>query len=184
MKGFFGDFQVAVSVPANFLIQYHPTDHCTVLEPRSPSIGAFYEVQKRRSTDLEASKLWKGRSGNQVPDRHVQPIWSFQNRRSPFLDNKKFVNALDLLTHRSGRSSWLLNQLIPVLPGRAFHNFVASKSVDRRILCSLEMLVDDFWGFGIVKCSAGWVVWEAAIPRTKNNRKGVRSKDIWYFLQS
>ena len=34
----------------------------TVLEPRDQGIGKYCVVQKRRATDFEAPKLWKGRS--------------------------------------------------------------------------------------------------------------------------
>ena len=43
------------------LTQSVPTDPFTMLEPRDQEIGEFYEIQKLRWTDLEASKLWKGR---------------------------------------------------------------------------------------------------------------------------
>ena len=42
--------------------KYIPTDLFTILEPPNASIIKFYIVQKRRTTDFEASKSWKGRS--------------------------------------------------------------------------------------------------------------------------
>ena len=41
----------------------HPTDPFTILEPRDEEIVEFYAEQKRRATDFEAPKLWKGLSG-------------------------------------------------------------------------------------------------------------------------
>ena len=35
----------------------------TVLEPQDRGVGNFYVVQESRTTDFEASKLWKGPSG-------------------------------------------------------------------------------------------------------------------------
>ena len=40
-----------------------PTVPFPILEPHDQEIGEFYVVQKRRVTDFEAPKLWKGRSG-------------------------------------------------------------------------------------------------------------------------
>ena len=40
-----------------------PTDPFTILEPCDQEISSFYVDQKRRATDFEAPKLWKGRSG-------------------------------------------------------------------------------------------------------------------------
>ena len=39
-----------------------PTDPFPILEPRNPSIDKVYVALKRRSTDFEALKLWRGRS--------------------------------------------------------------------------------------------------------------------------
>ena len=41
---------------------FHPTGPFTVFEPQDQEVGKFYVVQERRTTDFEASKLWKGRS--------------------------------------------------------------------------------------------------------------------------
>ena len=42
-------------------------------------------------------------------------------------------------------------------PGRSIHDFGASKSADRRILCSSETPSDEFWGSTIVKVKVGSV---------------------------
>ena len=40
-----------------------PTGLFIISESQDEEIGKDYVVQERRSTDFEASKLWKGRSG-------------------------------------------------------------------------------------------------------------------------
>ena len=40
-----------------------PADPFTISEPQNQEIGKFYVVQDGLGTDLEAPKLWKGRSG-------------------------------------------------------------------------------------------------------------------------
>ena len=56
-----------VSLPQS-IIPLHtrtcPTDPLTGFEPRHQNIGEFRLARKRRTTVLEASKLWKGRSGS------------------------------------------------------------------------------------------------------------------------
>ena len=44
---------------------------------------------------------------------------------------------------------------IPALPDRTFRNFRALKTVDQRILCSLETSIDRLGGFQFVKCLVG-----------------------------
>ena len=46
-----------------------PTNLFTISELQDQKIVEFYVVQKRRATDFEASKLWKGSSGT---DPHPQ----------------------------------------------------------------------------------------------------------------
>ena len=41
-----------------------PTDSFRILEPHRLEISEFYLAQERRSSDFEALKLWKGRSGD------------------------------------------------------------------------------------------------------------------------
>ena len=43
-----------------------------------------------------------------------------------------------------------------MLPDRTFHNLKASKSGDRRILCSSEMRFDGYWSSEIEKGSVDW----------------------------
>ena len=44
---------------------------------------------------------------------------------------------------------------VPV-PGPAFFNLRASRSVDQRNLCSSETSIDGFYGSKVEKCSVGW----------------------------
>ena len=46
------------------IVRYNTTDPFSIWEPRNQEIGEFNIVQKHRATDLEALKLWKGRSGS------------------------------------------------------------------------------------------------------------------------
>ena len=39
----------------------NPTGSFTIIKPQDQEIGKFYFVQERRTTDLEAHQLWKGR---------------------------------------------------------------------------------------------------------------------------
>ena len=45
------------------LIDKHPTDPFIIPEPQNPLIVDLSVVEKRRSADFKALKLWKGRSG-------------------------------------------------------------------------------------------------------------------------
>ena len=40
-----------------------PTSPFTILQPRNREIGEFYVLQECRATDLQAPRLWNGRSG-------------------------------------------------------------------------------------------------------------------------
>ena len=44
----------------------HPTNRFTILEPHDQEIGENYVAHKRRVTDFEAPKLWKGSSGTML----------------------------------------------------------------------------------------------------------------------
>ena len=54
-----------------------PTRPFTILEPQDQDIGEFYVVQERRTTDFEASKLWKGSSGGKLENWTVKELLYF-----------------------------------------------------------------------------------------------------------
>ena len=56
-----------------------PTGPFTTLEPQDQVIGEATVVQKRRETDFEALKLWKGRSGNRLSQLAVLVLRVYLN---------------------------------------------------------------------------------------------------------
>ena len=48
---------------ADILLLHCPTGLFTIFESKNPEIAKLYVVGKRRSTDFEALRFWKGRSG-------------------------------------------------------------------------------------------------------------------------
>ena len=48
----------------NATLDSFPTNPFPILAPRDQEIGELYVVQDRRATDFEATKLWKGSSGD------------------------------------------------------------------------------------------------------------------------
>ena len=65
-------------VPCLFSVS--PTDPFTIFELHYPQMDKLYVVRKRQSTDFEALKLWKGRSGRwldfSVYDSSESPLTS------------------------------------------------------------------------------------------------------------
>ena len=60
------------------------------LEPQVQEMGEFYMFQKRRETDFEAPKLWKGRSGGR---RRIFFYGSSQQLRDSFIFPWPWKNA-------------------------------------------------------------------------------------------
>ena len=101
--------------------RFNPTD----LEPLNPSIHVFELHKAHRSTDFEALKMWKGRSGTTTIDTSSEFSWAGEK----------------LLLCRS-----LSLSLLPT------EHFTASEAQNRSFWAAENSSIGGFWGSWNVKC--------------------------------